>query len=175
MSNYTTLGLTASATHQEVKTAFRKLAQVYHPDKVTGNAETYKKMHDAYEAILKTGHESPLTKAYHDSVNEHMDFLKSFKNAKMEAKKPEPAKAESTLVDATFDDLPKLVKADLIKICDKHKVAVPSTAKKKDIIDLIRTEIITEDRYEEIQARKQELLDELEKISQHETNILNNK
>lgn len=173
MSNYSILGLESNATHEEVKKAFRKLAQTYHPDKPTGNTEKYKKIHTAYESIIKTEYESPLTKAYHDSVNEHMDFLKSFKTAKNETKTPDKTKSES-VIKASFDDLPKLLKVDLIKICSKHKIIIPNTTKKKDIIITIISDIIGEDRYQEIQDRKQKLLDELEKISKEELNILNN-
>lgn len=57
---YSVLGLTPSATEEEVNAAYRKLAKKYHPDLNPGNAEADRKMKEinaAYEAIKtqKTG------------------------------------------------------------------------------------------------------------------------
>ena len=51
---YETLGVTRSATAEEIKLAFRKLARLYHPDvaknKVTGEAK-FKQINEAYEVL----------------------------------------------------------------------------------------------------------------------------
>jgi len=51
---YETLGVTRSATAEEIKLAFRKLARLYHPDvaknKITGEAK-FKEINEAYEVL----------------------------------------------------------------------------------------------------------------------------
>jgi curved DNA-binding protein CbpA len=51
MSLYETLGLTPQASHVEIKAAWRKLAQKYHPDREGGDIEKFKEIEAAY-AIL---------------------------------------------------------------------------------------------------------------------------
>ncbi|MFT5513605.1 MAG: DnaJ like chaperone protein, partial [Bacteroidia bacterium] len=61
-SSYTILEIESSATDEEVKKAYRKLARKYHPDRVAnlGPAqvqsaeEHFKKMKSAYEQVKKT-------------------------------------------------------------------------------------------------------------------------
>ena len=51
---YKVLGLTKSATSDEIKRAYRKLAVKYHPDKNPGNKaaeEKFKKVSEAYEVL----------------------------------------------------------------------------------------------------------------------------
>ena len=60
-SNYKILGITPSATDEEVKKAYRKMAIKYHPDKVAtlgedvqkAAEEKFKTISQAYEAICK--------------------------------------------------------------------------------------------------------------------------
>lgn len=51
---YSILGLTKTATEEEIKKAFRKLAVKYHPDKNAGNKEAeekFKEINEAYEVL----------------------------------------------------------------------------------------------------------------------------
>jgi molecular chaperone DnaJ len=51
---YDTLGVTSSATPDEIKKAYRKLAHQYHPDKNQGNKESeakFKEINNAYETL----------------------------------------------------------------------------------------------------------------------------
>ena len=51
---YKVLGLTKSATSDEIKRAYRRLAVKYHPDKNPGNKaaeEKFKKVSEAYEVL----------------------------------------------------------------------------------------------------------------------------
>ena len=48
---YKVLGLTQSATVDEIKTAYRKLAMKYHPDRNDGKDEKFKEVGEAYEKI----------------------------------------------------------------------------------------------------------------------------
>lgn len=60
-SNYATLGVSPSATDDEVKAAYRSLALKYHPDRYAGKSdaerqaaeEKFKEINAAYEAIKK--------------------------------------------------------------------------------------------------------------------------
>ena len=47
---YEILGVTESATQDEIKKAYRKLAVEHHPDK-GGNEETFKKISQAYDTL----------------------------------------------------------------------------------------------------------------------------
>ena len=54
MDHYTTLGVTKTATQEEIKKAYRKLAVKYHPDKTDGDKgleELFKKISDSYTVL----------------------------------------------------------------------------------------------------------------------------
>jgi len=48
---YKTLGVNKNASPEEIKRAFRELAQKYHPDKASGNAEKFKEINEAYQVL----------------------------------------------------------------------------------------------------------------------------
>lgn len=48
---YSALGIEKTATHDEVKRAFRKLAHQYHPDKAGGNEQKFKEINEAYQVL----------------------------------------------------------------------------------------------------------------------------
>lgn len=48
---YDVLGVNKSASDQEIKAAFRRLAQKYHPDKGGGDAEKFKEVNQAYQTL----------------------------------------------------------------------------------------------------------------------------
>lgn len=48
---YQILGITKSATKDEIKKAFRKLAHEYHPDKKGGNVDKFKEVNEAYSVL----------------------------------------------------------------------------------------------------------------------------
>ncbi len=51
---YTTLGVSRSASPDEIKKAFRKLAHKYHPDKGTGDEKKFKEINEAYQVLSNT-------------------------------------------------------------------------------------------------------------------------
>jgi molecular chaperone DnaJ len=48
---YEILGVSKSATDDEIKRAYRRLAQQYHPDKAGGSAEKFKEINEAYQVL----------------------------------------------------------------------------------------------------------------------------
>lgn len=58
-SHYEVLGLTESASPDEVTAAYRALAKVYHPDLQGGNTERFKKINEAH-GVLKDSYKRSL-------------------------------------------------------------------------------------------------------------------
>lgn len=48
---YKILGVEKSATEEDIKRAYRKLAHQYHPDKAGGNADKFKEINEAYQVL----------------------------------------------------------------------------------------------------------------------------
>jgi molecular chaperone DnaJ len=48
---YKVLGVDKNASQDEIKKAFRKLAQQYHPDKPTGDEKKFKEANEAYSVL----------------------------------------------------------------------------------------------------------------------------
>jgi molecular chaperone DnaJ len=54
-NHYEVLGVPKTATPNEIKTAFRKLAKKYHPDRNSGSAERFKQVNTAYQILSDSG------------------------------------------------------------------------------------------------------------------------
>jgi len=52
-SHYETLNVHRSATKDEIKKAFRRLAHIHHPDRPGGNVEKFKEINAAYQTLMK--------------------------------------------------------------------------------------------------------------------------
>ena len=76
-SDYDILGIKSTATSDEVKRAFRKMAVKYHPDK-GGDPKKFQKIHDAYERI--TNGSSKSSKQSLSASFGNMDMRCFFKN-----------------------------------------------------------------------------------------------
>lgn len=68
---YETLGVSKTATADEIKSAYRKLAMKYHPDRDGGDAEKFKNINVAYETLS-----DPQKRNIYDrgGQNQHFDF-----------------------------------------------------------------------------------------------------
>lgn len=53
-THYDILGIAPTANNEQIKTAFRKLAKLYHPDKNPGGKEQFEKILVAYEILIDT-------------------------------------------------------------------------------------------------------------------------
>ena len=51
MTHYSTLGVADTATPDEIKKAYRKLAGQYHPDKEGGDKTRFQEVQKAYEVL----------------------------------------------------------------------------------------------------------------------------
>eukprot|EP00416_Gambierdiscus_australes_P019721 CAMPEP_0171071558 /NCGR_PEP_ID=MMETSP0766_2-20121228/10389_1 /TAXON_ID=439317 /ORGANISM="Gambierdiscus australes, Strain CAWD 149" /LENGTH=275 /DNA_ID=CAMNT_0011528107 /DNA_START=28 /DNA_END=855 /DNA_ORIENTATION=- len=56
-AHFATLGLPDTATARELKQAYLRLAQQHHPDKAHGDAERFRQVQEAYEALKDTNGE----------------------------------------------------------------------------------------------------------------------
>ena len=54
MNYYDVLGVTKSASEEEIKKAFHKLAHKYHPDK-GGDEKKFKEINEAYQVLSNKG------------------------------------------------------------------------------------------------------------------------
>ena len=71
MTHYEALGVPASATADEIKTAFRELAHKVHPDHNPGDAgaaKRFQRVREAYEALI-----DPARRADYDGLD--LDLL----------------------------------------------------------------------------------------------------
>ena len=67
---YEVLGVSKTASDDEIKSAFRKLAKKYHPDnKETGNAEKFKETQEAYEVLSDKTKRSQYDQFGHQAFN----------------------------------------------------------------------------------------------------------
>ncbi|KAH6693782.1 hypothetical protein F5X68DRAFT_228190 [Plectosphaerella plurivora] len=71
---YANLGLQQQATAQDIKTAFRKLAMLHHPDKLgpgqCDDAHEFRKAREAYECLIDPTRRAAYDEHYYDLQNE---------------------------------------------------------------------------------------------------------
>lgn len=88
MSPYAVLGLPDSASTEQAKAAYRKLAQKYHPDRDTGNEARFKDVKAAWEEIEKGWSPPPPEQTYTSSFTDPSQPKRRPAN-----EKPKPATA----------------------------------------------------------------------------------
>ncbi|HXH17569.1 MAG TPA: DnaJ domain-containing protein [Chitinophagales bacterium] len=96
---YTILGVTSSATQDEIKAAYRKLVRQFHPDKNYGNEGHFKLIQEAYEVLSderKRDHfDAQLAyETYINDPEELTKFLREQKNKPKKYRKPAPESGE---------------------------------------------------------------------------------
>lgn len=75
---YKILGITKSATTEEIKKAFRKLAKQYHPDKNKGDKtaeEKFKEVNEAHDVLS-----NPEKRARYDEFGENWEYMQQRQN-----------------------------------------------------------------------------------------------
>ena len=68
---YEVLGVTKSASEEEIKSAYRKLARKYHPDidKSAGAAEKFKEVSEAYQVLSDSSKKKTYDQFGHDAFS----------------------------------------------------------------------------------------------------------
>ena len=89
LKHYKTLGIAYGSSKEEVKSAFRKLVSIYHPDKPTGDLKRMQEITLAYSEIMK--HSSPEKDNSFNSFMEEMNIFyqkeeEAIRNRKQKAK-----------------------------------------------------------------------------------------
>ena len=80
---YKTLGLKKSASEKEIKSAFKQLAKLHHPDTQDGSEEKFKEINEAYE-VLKDASKRGRYDYLYKTVQEENSFkTRDFKQSKM--------------------------------------------------------------------------------------------
>jgi curved DNA-binding protein CbpA len=103
---YDVLEIPSSSTFEEIKTAYKKLAKQYHPDKNAGNSwheEQFKKINQAYQILS-----NPVKRRIYDSRIEYETFRKEnpiprakhhYQRNAPQYKRPEPVQKSPPLID----------------------------------------------------------------------------
>lgn len=105
MDHYANLGVTKTATQEEIKKAYRKLAVKYHPDKTNGNKELeelFKKISDSYAVLSdekkrgeydkRTNSTNNWSSSYESAGFGFDDFVRNFADADFRRRSNERAK-----------------------------------------------------------------------------------
>ncbi len=93
MDPYSTLEVPHTATLEEIKKAYRKLAKKWHPDKNGGSldaAEMFRNVKAAYDCLV-----DPIKRAAADAKRKYQDQAEAAKKAKAEADKQARARAHA--------------------------------------------------------------------------------
>jgi curved DNA-binding protein CbpA len=89
LKHYKILGIPYGASKEEIKSAFRKLVSIYHPDKPTGDLKRMQEITEAYSAIMH--HSAPDKDSSFNSFMREMDAFyrkeeEAIRNRKQKAK-----------------------------------------------------------------------------------------
>ncbi len=172
---YQLLQVSKSATSAEIKTAYRRLAKLFHPDKNSGNPaaeEKFKQIKDAYENLINplrrrkydekinrsiVGHQTntfqkkaSVKKNYNFSEEEakrRQYYQQHYKTTSYAAPKTKKQKAVSTELKYILISVPLAVALLLlvIRLYEKPKKELENTIRVTDTIPDIKPEIHTPD------------------------------
>ena len=108
---YEVLGVSRTATEKEIKSAYRKLAKEYHPDRHQGNAkksaeEKFKRIKSAYETLS-----DPIKREHYDSTGDHYDDTNL--DSEVYGRLSNMVSQYSQQINPEFDDLILQMKFDI--------------------------------------------------------------
>jgi DnaJ-class molecular chaperone len=78
MDLYEILSVSPNSTNDEIKTAYKRLAKIYHPDKKTGNTEQFQKIHNAYNILINDSTRLKYNDMKKTTKNKLTNFLEEF-------------------------------------------------------------------------------------------------
>lgn len=124
MNHYTTLGVTKTASQDEIKKAFRKLAMQHHPDR-GGNESKFKEINEANDILSdpekrvqydnelagvwsRTNHDWPRDRSQGESIDNIWDFINRSQNK------------EHRVRPSRNKDLRIILTVDLVSTLNKH-------------------------------------------------------
>lgn len=106
LKHYKILGLPYGASKEDIKTAFRKMASIYHPDKPTGDLKKMQEITQAYSELMKysaPSSENPFSVHYGTnddiermmrSFQEHMERMINHHNKDLRKRQQHSEKAK---------------------------------------------------------------------------------
>jgi curved DNA-binding protein CbpA len=122
MELYEILGIQTNATKEQITKAYRKLAKIYHPDKINGNTEKFQQINYAYNILICDN-----VKVQYDSMkkpnkNKFIKFLEEFFKKQVDSNKEFITKffnINDNLVNKIIDNIDIYDFSDLLNIFNK--------------------------------------------------------
>tara|TARA_Y100000996_G_scaffold136117_1_gene103447 strand:- start:1363 stop:1944 length:582 start_codon:yes stop_codon:yes gene_type:complete len=136
---YSILNLDKTCTKEDIKKSYHKLSLKYHPDKINGSSDKFRKINEAYETL----YDDEKRKIYNlkllfrdiDLTEEDYNLMFSYYNSFLESK-------EYKLMILLYKSIPKNVKEDIIRKFKYRNTAIVRAEKSIDITHLDNDEFI---------------------------------
>lgn len=100
-----TLQVPRTASDDEIKKAYRRLALKYHPDKPGGSEYMFQKVNAAYQILKNRPPSEELSEDVFKMVKDFFQAYASAQQRRQQASSPQPKRVITLKVDVTLDDL----------------------------------------------------------------------